>query len=175
MSHDPRYPIGQFRYTRPLTDAERADCVERIATLPARIEAALRNLGTADWEKRYRPGGWNLRQLVNHLADSHLHAYTRFMFALAESGATIRPYDQARWADEIEQRRLPPELALAFLHALHARWVALLRTLTDDDFQRSIHHPEHGRALTVDELLGLYAWHGDHHLAHIRSIRERAA
>ena len=173
MNSDPRYPLGRFRYAGPSTDAARARQIERIATLPDRLESTLATLDPDGWETAYRPGGWTVRQVVHHLADSHLHAYGRFMFALAEDGVTIRPYDENRWAAVFEAKRLPPELSLDLLRALHARWAALLHTLEGDDFGRTILHPEHNRAISVEELLGMYAWHGDHHLAHIEAVRKR--
>lgn len=173
MNLDPRYPIGQFHYDGPYTGAARAERIERIATLPERLEIVLAALDPTDWETPYRPGGWTVRQVVHHLPDSHLHAYGRFMFALAQEGTSIRPYDEARWVAVVEEKRLATELSLGLLRALHARWAALLRALEGDDFRRTIHHPEHGRAISVDELLGMYAWHGDHHLAHIEVVRGR--
>lgn len=171
MTHDPRYPIGQFHYAGPSTHAARSEQIHRIATLPDRLDDVLGALDPDDRETPYRPGGWTVRQVVHHLPDSHLHAYSRFMFALAQDGTTICPYDEARWAAVVEERELSDELSLVLLRALHARWAALLRTLEGDDFRRTVHHPEHGRAMTIDELLGMYAWHGDHHLAHIESVR----
>jgi hypothetical protein len=175
MSDDPRYPIGQFHYSRPHTDPERAEAVQKIEMLPARLEDVLGALDPDDWDRSYRPRGWTVREVVHHLPDSHLHAYTRFMFALAQDGATIRPYDEGKWVEVIREMQIPSVLAIAFLRALHARWAAVLRTLSGEDFQRTIIHPEHGRAISVDELLGMYAWHGDHHLAHIESVQRRAA
>lgn len=173
MTPDPRYPLGRFNYAGPSAAAERAEQIDRIATLPDRLESTLAKLDPAAWETPYRPGGWTVRQVVHHLPDSHLHAYGRFMFALAQDGVTIRPYDEVQWVAVAEEKRLEPMLSVDLLRALHARWAALLRTLEGDDFRRAIHHPEHDRSISVDELLGMYAWHGDHHLAHIESVRNR--
>jgi len=170
-----RYPIGSFHYSGPYTSAERAERIESIATLPDRLEAVLDTLGPDEWVKSYRPGGWTVRQVVHHLPDSHLHGYSRFMFGLAEDGATIRPYAEAGWVEIADSRATPPELSLALLRALHDRWAALLRSLSDEDFRRTVYHPEHGRFLSLDELLGNYAWHGDHHLAQVASVRRGAA
>lgn len=174
MPDDLRYPIGSFHFSGPNSDTTRARCIDRIATLPDRLESVLATLSPHDWETPYRSGGWTVRQVVQHLPDSHLHAYTRFLFALAEDGTTICPYDEVRWSEVVSQRDVPPELSVTLLRALHDVWVALLRTLSGDDFQRTVHHPGHGRALSVDELLGMYAWHGDHHLAHIESVARRS-
>lgn len=173
MSDDPRYPIGPFRYSGSRTEAERAGRIEKIATLPDRLDAVLATLEPADWATPYRPGGWTVRQVVHHLPDSHLHGYGRFMFALAQDGISILPYDEARWAGVVERKDLPPEPSLALLRALHTRWTALLLSLDDGDFGCAIHHPDHNRMITMDELLATYAWHGDHHLAHIESVRGR--
>lgn len=173
MNEDLRFPIGRFHYAAPFSDSERTDQIERIASLPDRLASVLTTLEAADWETPYRAGGWTVRQVVHHLPDSHLHAYTRFLFALAQNGTQIVPYNEERWVAVIDERQISPDLSLALLRALHARWSALLRTLAGEDFQRSVHHPDHNRAITVDELLGMYAWHGDHHLAHIESVTSR--
>ena len=166
-----RFPIGRFHYAGPSSASERAEQIDRIASRPDRLLNVLTTLEPADWESPYRPGGWTVRQVVHHLPDSHLHAYTRFLFALAQDGTRIVPYDEERWIAVIDERQINADLSLALLRALHARWSALLRTLQGDDFQRSIHHPEHDAPITVDVLLGMYAWHGDHHLAHIESVK----
>jgi len=105
--------------------------------------------------------------------DSHLNAYTRFKLALTENEPTIKPYDEAAWAELADSRKVPIEVSLDLLDALHLRWLALLRSMDTDDFNRGLHHPEQGRLLTLKQMLGLYAWHGRHHVAHITTLKKR--
>lgn len=171
---DLRYPIGPFAYTGEMTDARRAACVARIAAAPAHIRAAVAGLDDPQLDTPYRPGGWTVRQVVHHLADSHLNAYTRIRLALTEETPTIKPYDETRWAELPDARTLPVEVSLGLLDGLHARWVGLLGQLGAADGARGFHHPEHGRVMTVDELFAFYAWHGDHHAAHVTALRARS-
>ena len=170
---DLRYPIGPFTYDGMMTDARRADCVARIASAPRRLRAAVEGLDEAQLDTPYRPGGWTVRQVVHHVPDSHVNAYTRMRLALTEDTPTIKPYEEARWAELPDARTLPVDISLALLEALHARWVPLLRGLSAEDAARQFRHPEHGRLMPIDELFALYAWHGDHHVAHVTSLRER--
>ncbi|OFV90830.1 MAG: metal-dependent hydrolase [Acidobacteria bacterium RIFCSPLOWO2_12_FULL_65_11] len=124
-------------------------------------------------ETPYRPGGWTVRQVVHHVPDSHLHAYARFKLALTEHEPTIKPYDEAKWAELPDTQTVSPEVSLTLLEALHQRWVALLRSLSPADYRRTFRHPDRGRVLTLDEVLGIYAWHGRHHVAHITALRQR--
>jgi hypothetical protein len=170
---DLRYPIGKFSFEGEVTDVQRRQRIEEIANAPAAFRAAVAGLTTDQMETPYRPGGWTVRQVVHHVPDSHLHAYARFKLALTEDEPTIKPYDEARWAELSDTRTVSPNVSLALLEALHERWVALLRTMTAAEYRRTFHHPEYGRALTLAEALALYAWHGRHHIAHITSLRER--
>ncbi|MDQ3138534.1 MAG: putative metal-dependent hydrolase [Gemmatimonadota bacterium] len=170
---DLRYPIGQFSYDGAMTSARRAGCVARIAAAPGRLRAAVSGLDDARLDTPYRPGGWTVRQVIHHVPDSHLNAYTRIRLALTEDTPTIKPYEEARWAELPDARTLPVEVSLTLLDALHARWVALLGCLGAADGARRFRHPEHGRLMTVDELLAMYAWHGEHHAAHVTGLRER--
>ena len=170
---DLRYPIGPFAYDGLMTDARRSQCVARIAAAPARLRAAVAGLDDAQLDTPYRPGGWTVRQVVHHVPDSHLNAYTRIRLALTEDVPTIKPYEEARWAELPDARTLPVDVSLALLDALHGRWVALLEGLGAADGARQLRHPEHGRLMTIDELCALYAWHGDHHVAHVTGLRER--
>jgi hypothetical protein len=168
---DLRYPIGPFAYDGRMTDARRAECVARIAAAPARLRAAVAGLDDAQLDTPYRPGGWTVRQVVHHLPDSHINAYTRIRLALTEDTPTIKPYEEARWAELPDARTLPIDISLALLEALHARWVPLLRGLGAGDGARQLRHPEHGRLMPIDELIALYAWHGEHHIAHVTGLR----
>ena len=171
---DPRYPIGRFAPQTDATPQARALRIAQIGAAPAALRAALAGLPEARLDTPYREGGWTVRQLVHHVADSHLNAYTRFRLALTEDRPTIRPYDEAAWAELADARDAPVELSLALLDALHARWVLLLEAVSPADWDREVVHPEHGRALSLDTLLQLYAWHGRHHVAHVTALRGRA-
>jgi hypothetical protein len=170
---DPRYPIGNFAYDGAMTDARRAACVARIAAAPAALRAAVAGLSDAQLDTPYRPGGWTVRQVVHHVPDSHLNAYVRIRLALTEDTPTIKPYEEARWAELPDARTLPVEASLSLLEGLHGRWMALLKSLGPGDGARQFLHPEHGRLITIDELIAMYAWHGEHHVAHVTSLRTR--
>jgi hypothetical protein len=173
MSDDLRYPIGKFSYDGTMTDARRTECVARIAAAPAGFRAAVAGLDDRQLDTPYRPGGWTVRQVVHHVPDSHLNAYTRIRLALTEDIPTIKPYEEARWAELPDARSLPVEISLGLLESLHARWVPLLQRLGPAEGARQFRHPEHGRLMTIDELLAMYAWHGEHHTAHVTRLRER--
>ena len=114
-----------------------------------------------------------MKQVVHHLPDSHLNAYTRFKLTLTEDEPTIKPYDEAAWAELPDSQQVPIDVSLDLLTALHVRWVSLLRSMGAADFRRSLRHPEHARVLTLAQMLGLYAWHGRHHVSHITALRKR--
>ena len=170
---DLRFPIGKFARPDQVTDAQRHAWIEDIAQLPNIIRAAVAGLQAAQLDTPYRPGGWTVRQVVHHLPDSHMNAYVRFKLALTETEPTIKPYEEARWAELPDTGATPPEVSLALLDALHARWVTLLRAMSPADFKRAYRHPEHGRLVPLEEALGMYAWHSRHHVAHITSLRQR--
>lgn len=173
-SDDLRYPIGNFAYDGQATADARRERISQIEQAPAALRAAVRGLSETQLGTAYRPGGWTVRQVVHHVPDSHLNAVTRFKLALTEPNPTIRPYDEARWAELGDVPGTPVEVSLRLLEALHERWVVLLRSLSAADFDRTLFHPERGATMTLDELLALYAWHGRHHTAHITGLRERA-
>jgi uncharacterized damage-inducible protein DinB len=168
---DHRYPIGRFAMPAEVTGAFRSECIEQIAEAPARLREAVADLTDEQLDTPYRPQGWTIRQLVHHVADSHLNAYTRIRLALTEDQPTIKPYDQARWAT-LADTSLPVALSLQLLDALHARWVHLVRAVDEPAFERAFVHPEDGR-ITLDEALARYAWHGRHHTAHVTALRRR--
>jgi hypothetical protein len=170
---DPRYPIGPFTYRGPQSEQQRRDCIERIAAAPAAMRRAAAGLSDPQLDTPYREGGWTVRQVVHHVPDSHLNAYSRFRLALTEPVPTIRPYFEDRWAELPDARSAPVELSLTLLETLHRRWVLLLRSLGRTDWERRYLHPEHGREWTLDEALTMYAWHGEHHTAHITRLRDR--
>jgi len=169
---DLRYPIGPFAPNPNPTPESRERHIEQIAALPAKMRSALRGLKPSQLETPYREGGWTLRQVAHHVPDSHMNAYVRFKLALTENVPTIKPYDEAAWARLKDVEVTSIEVSLNLLEALHIRWVNLLRAMKADDFNRKVNHPESG-AQTLDRMLALYDWHGNHHLAHITSARER--
>jgi hypothetical protein len=134
---------------------------------------AIAGLSGSQLDTPYRPGGWTVRQVVHHVPDSHMNAYVRCKLALTEDQPTIKPYEEARWAELVDGRTASPDVSLALLESLHARWALLLRSLTPEDFTRTFRHPEHAGILTVDWMLAMYSWHGRHHVAHITTLRER--
>ena len=163
-----RYPIGQPQLpTTPLTPAERAGYIQQLAELPAQLAAAAQRLGSERLLLPYRPGGWTGRQVIHHVADSHLNSYCRFRLALTEDNPTIRPYEEGAWAELPDVAATPVAVSLALLANLHSRWVTLLHHLNDEQWQRTFYHPGNGRSATLDQTLALYAWHGRHHLAHL--------
>jgi uncharacterized damage-inducible protein DinB len=170
---DLRFPIGKFERRDELTPEERRARIDEIAAAPARLREAVAGLTDEQLDTPYREGGWTVRQVIHHLPDSHLNAYTRLKLALTEDDPTIRPYDEALWAGLADSRQTPVDVSLTLLESLHARWVTLLRSLSAEDFRRTFRHPEHGGGLTIDWLCALYAWHGRHHVAHVTSLRER--
>lgn len=169
---DPRFPIGAFAPAPTLSDAERGREIARLATLPAALRRAVEGLDDAQLDTPYRDGGWSVRQVVHHVPDSHMNGYIRCKLALTEREPTIRPYDQDAWAALEVGRRGPLEPSLELLDLLHRRWVALLESMGPGEFARRFRHPESG-VHTLDTLIQNYAWHGEHHVAHITSLRER--
>jgi uncharacterized damage-inducible protein DinB len=170
---DLRYPVGKFKFPDAASEADRAAWLADIERTPAAMRAAVKGLTAAQVDTPYRPDGWTVRQVVHHVPDSHLNAYCRFKLALTEDTPTIKPYDESAWAKLPDTRDTPIEVSLTMLDVLHQRWMILLRRLTADDLKRTFRHPEHGRVLTLDQTLALYAWHGRHHVAHITSLRSR--
>jgi uncharacterized damage-inducible protein DinB len=146
--------------------------IEQIAATPAKMREAVAGLTPQQLETPYRDGGWTLRQVVHHVPDSHMNSYVRFKLGLTEQAPTIRPYDEARWAELADSRDTSLETSMTLLESLHDRWVRLLRAMSAEDFQRTLNHPENGM-MTLDAMLALYAWHGRHHVAHITSTRAR--
>jgi uncharacterized damage-inducible protein DinB len=168
---DPRYPIGKFSYSGPLTDEQRQRCLEDIAEAPRRLRAALDGLSDHQLDTPYRDGGWTLRQVAHHVPDSHMNSYIRFKLALTEQEPTIKPYMENLWAELPESRHAPIEVSLALLDSLHQRWMLVLRQLTAADWKKTFRHPELG-PMSLEKNLALYSWHGRHHVAHITTLRE---
>ncbi len=171
MTTDPRYPIGRFVPPDAPDDAMMERWRRTIEEFPGLLFAAVQGLGDVQLDTPYREGGWTVRQLVHHLADSHIHAYCRFKLALTEEQPVIKPYLEAQWAELPEARALTVEPSLLILSGLHARWSAMMVAMTPAQFQRTFHHPETKLDLPLWRILGLYAWHCQHHVAHITRLR----
>ena len=171
MEVDLRYPIGKFERVETLTPDRRREFIEAIEATPAHLAAAVSGLKADQLDTPYRPGGWTVRQVAHHIPDSHMNAFIRFKLALTEDEPTIKPYMEDRWA-ELADAKAPIEPSLALLENLHKRWVLLLHSIKPVEWARKMRHPELG-ALTLDQSLAIYGWHGRHHVAHITSLRER--
>ena len=169
---DPRYPIGQFQAPQETTQAMRAQAIQEIAAVPAAVRAATQGLNDAKLDTPYRDGGWTVRQVVHHVADSHLNAYVRCRLALTEMEPTIKPYEESAWAKLEDAAHSPIDVSLRLLEPLHERWVTLLRSVKAEEFARTFRHPDHG-VKTLDWMLFLYAWHGKHHNAHITELKKQ--
>jgi hypothetical protein len=169
---DLRYPIGKFEPATNVSESLRKQWIDDIVKAPGLVRAAVAGLTEQQIDTPYRPEGWTVRQVVHHLPDSHLNAFARFKLALTEDEPTIKPYREERWARLEDGRAAPIDISLTLLDALHRRWVLLLRSMSPADFSRTFRHPEHG-ILKLETTLGMYAWHGRHHTAHITSLRER--
>jgi hypothetical protein len=162
-----RYPIGKHVLRTRYDKADVAARIGDIERFPARLRAKVERLSGTELEKRYRSGGWTVRQVVHHIHDSHLQSYTRFKWALTENKPLIKAYHEERWAELADYRLVPIELSLRGIEAMHARWAAFLHTMDEAAFLRSFVHPETGTEQFLFDRLAMYAWHGEHHLAHI--------
>lgn len=169
---DPRYPVGRFDPAADVPRLERARLIATIAELPERLRAAVAGLDDRRLDTPYRDGGWSVRQLVHHVADSHLNAYVRFRLALTEESPRIKTYDEKRWAELPDARSGDIAMSLSLLDALHERWTILLESMSADEFDRALDHPDWG-LIPLWTMLRLYEWHCRHHVAHVTRLRER--
>ena len=160
---DPRFPTGKFVFDEAAAASRRHDCIAAISSFPGELKAAMTG---ARLDQTYRDGGWTARQVVHHVADSHMNAFIRFRLALTEDKPTIKPYLEGEWA-KLADMQLDPRVSIQILDGLHQRWHAMLLAMKDTDFTRAAIHPDHGPR-TLDWFLQLYAWHGRHHIGHIR-------
>ena len=173
ISTDPRYPIGTYE-PKPFSIEQKVEWLADIRFLPLLVENAILNLDEARLHTPYREGGWTVHQLVHHIADSHINAYCRFKLGLTEDNPAIKPYDENKWVLLHDVEKLPVNISITILHAIHARLHETLKYVKDDEWNnRTIYHPEHKKTMRLWYLLGMYAWHGKHHVAHITSLRER--
>jgi hypothetical protein len=168
---DNQYPIGRFSFDKDSSPEKRVVWIRNIAELPGKLRQAVRGLSATQLDTPYREGGWTVRQVVHHLADSHMNSFVRFKLALTESSPTIKPYDQAAWAETPDARGVDIAVSLSLLEGLHARLSILLSAMTAADFARTFNHPENG-LMTLDRNLQTYSWHSLHHVAHITTLRK---
>lgn len=169
---DLRFPIGKFKYEGAITEEQKQSLLNDIAQTPANLRKAIKGLSDAQLDTEYRPGGWTVRQVVHHLPDSHMNSYVRFKLALTEDEPTVKTYAEDRWAQLADTTSTPIEISLTLLDSLHDRWVRLLRSLTPEQWKRTIRHPEFG-LMSLEKTLAMYGWHGKHHVAHITELRKR--
>ena len=167
-----QYPVGRFTAPDEITGALRVSAIAALTALPLSMRTAVDGLTDAQLETPYRDGGWTVRQVVHHVADSHMHAYIRVKFALTEESPTVRPYDEAAWAELPDVSRVPAQVSLSLIDGIHARWVACLAGLHEAQFARPFVHPELGPQ-RLDLSLLRYDWHGRHHVAHVTGLRTR--
>jgi hypothetical protein len=168
---DERYPVGKFSFEGHLSKSQVDEWIDEIEALPNLLKEAVNHLDDLQLDTPYRSGGWTIRQVVHHLPDSHMNAYVRFKLALTEEKPVIKPYDEGKWA-ELPDYSLPIQSSLTLLDSLHVRWVKLLRSLSTKELEKIFIHPESGE-VSVGKNIGIYAWHGRHHLAHITTLCKR--
>lgn len=167
-----QYPIGKFQPPEKIADRDRQAFIQQIEDAPASLWSAVTGLSEQQLDTPYREGGWTLRQVVHHLADSHMNAFIRFKLAMTEDQPTVKPYQQERWAELPDAKTAPVVVSLNLVDSVHKRFVALLQSMSAADFARAMDHPEQG-VVSLDRYLSLYAWHGRHHVAHITALRDR--
>ena len=170
MTQDARYPLGPMPTPLELSASEREEALEHLRCLPGELRAAVAGLSDAQLDTPYREGGWTVRQVVHHVAESHMNAFVRVKLALTEDNPTIKPYEEERWAG-LPDHHLPPEISLTLVDALHTRVLPVLEGVTITQWSRPWTHPGQGRTYTLDTLLAMYAWHGRHHIAQITGLR----
>jgi len=165
-----KYPIGYFKCPNPITESHVSQWIKELEVFPKKLEDLVVGLNALQLEVTYRPGGWTLRQLVHHIADSHHHSYTRFKWALTEDKPLIKAYEEKNWAKLFDAHTAPIQLSLDYIKVLHAKLVYLLKGLSEEKLERIYMHPEGNIAISIAENIGKYAWHGNHHYAHINNL-----
>lgn len=168
-----KYPIGKFEKTTTITNDTLSKWISDIASFPQRIKNEVRGLTDEQLDTPYRPDGWTIRQVVHHCADSHMNSLIRLKLALTEDQPTVKPYYEERWAELADSKNMSIEPSLKIIEGIHQKWALLLTNLTENEFGKMFIHPEHGNTVRIDENVGLYAWHCNHHLAHITEAKKR--
>ncbi|MBU8881995.1 putative metal-dependent hydrolase [Kaistella sp. DKR-2] len=167
-----KYPIGKFQYPEKISDVELDGHIEVVKDFPGKLKCLVEKWSDDMLDTQYREGGWTVRQLINHLSDSHMQSVGRFKMALTEDNPTIKPYDETKWAELQDSRSEPIKAALLILEGLHCRWIHLLKTMTNKEFDRTYFHPDYNKKINLRENLAFYAWHCDHHYAHIENLKK---
>ena len=168
-----KYPTGRYQRPEGYTPELLKEWLSALKGLPMWMDACIENMDAHQLQTPYREGGWTVQQVVHHVADSHMTCYIRLKLALTEDNPTVKPYKEALWAELPDNDLIPVNVSVTMLHTIHLRMVALMQALTDEQWNRTFHHPEHNRNIPVWELAALYAWHGRHHAEHIMRLRER--
>lgn len=168
-----KYPVGHYQKPNVFTKEILAEAISVIEQFPNKITQEVKDLNDEQLDTPYRPDGWTIRQVVHHCADSHINAFIRVKLALTENTPTVKPYAEALWAELADGKTLPVQPSLSIIENVHLRWVKVLKNMKDKDFDRSFIHPEKGKELSLHESTGMYAWHCNHHLAHITSLKKR--
>lgn len=166
-----QYPIGKFEYGQSYTKSKIRENIDYLKIFPPILIAKTAHLSDQTLDKPYRPDGWTVRQVIHHLADSHVNAYIRTKLLLSEVNPTINPYKEKVWAEMEDAKRMPIDVSLQIIEGIHKRWTTALDNASNDDFTRIYTHPEYGRTFDLAEVVALYAWHSRHHLAHITSVK----
>lgn len=168
-----KYPIGKFNWPRvEVTDSQLEEWIQQIHELPEKIEALVANFSEAQLNTPYRPDGWTVKQVIHHLVDSHTNSYIRYKWALTETAPVIKAYDEAKWA-LLPDYEAPVIVSIVMLKALHLKWTTLLKVLQPEDFDKTFVHPATGKVMDLRRVTGMYAWHGNHHYAHIEHLAKR--
>jgi hypothetical protein len=167
-----KYPVGKFMFPESTTAEQRAAWIESIRKLPGELEAMTESWNVGQWKTPYRPEGWTAHQLVHHIADSHMNCFIRFKLGLTEDNPTIKPYDQGAWAEMKDVSALPAAVSLQIINGVHQRLVHVLKNMSDDDYKRTIFHPEMNKVIGLDKMLALYGWHSDHHYMHLKNLKK---
>ncbi|MFK8008583.1 MAG: YfiT family bacillithiol transferase [Saprospiraceae bacterium] len=168
-----KFPIGKFKTPQSYSPQDISKWISIIENAPVQIEAAVKGLTEEQLNTPYRPEGWTVRQVVHHLPDSHMNSYIRFKWTLTENSPIIKAYDERSWGELEDGKNAPIQLSIQLLKSLHARWVVMLKNLSEADLGKCFTHPESGQLISLNEMVALYAWHSQHHLAHITSLKER--
>lgn len=168
-----KFPIGKFEKPDIITPNLLEKWITDISSFPERLKKEVMHLTDQQLDTPYRPGGWTIRQVIHHCADSHMNSLTRFKLTLTEDQPVIKPYYEERWAELADSKKMPIAPSIKMLEGIHERWTILLKQLTETDYARTFIHPEHGKIFRIDENIGVYAWHGNHHLAHITEVKKR--
>jgi uncharacterized damage-inducible protein DinB len=168
-----RFPVGRFTPTQPVSSEVIEQCIDTISSFPQKLRAVTAGMSEAQLNIPYREGGWTIKEVVHHCADSHMNAFIRFKLGLSEDNPTIKPYLQDEWVKQPDVKKESINVSLHLLEALHIRWTSLLEDMNKADFERTFYHPEMKKPITLAKNLCLYAWHCDHHLGHVTGLKDR--